>query len=266
MSLPAVTLTTTLRPGLLVGLKTSIKGNVKYNKKDLGTHLEGATERARWEQERTTKDAAEQAAAVEVRSKARRFIEAVCSRTDFGLLCPKIAKPDLDKAIVEARAVCAAFNATSKFTKVRFGAVTGTIAQDDLQAARELRKEISELLGDMKEGLEQLDLETVRNAATRAKQLGQLLTPEAATRVQMAVDQARALARKIAKAGDNGASAIEAGTIARLKEARGSFLDLEPVDQGSTFTPTTVGRGVDLLPKEEQEASPSAPAALLELF
>lgn len=266
MSLPAVTLTTTLRPGLLVGLKTSIKGNVKYNKKDLGTHLEGATERARWEQERTTKDAAEQAAATDVRGRARGLVEAVCSRTEFGLLCPLLAAPDLEKAIAEARALCTAFNVTSKFTKVRFGAVTGKIAQDDLQAARELRREIAELIGDMQGGLEQLDLETVRNAATRAKQLGQLLTPEAATRVQMAVDEARVLARKIAKAGEAGASAIEAGTIARLKETRAAFLDLDPVAEGSTFTPTTIGRGVDLLPQEEKSAAPSAPAALLELF
>lgn len=261
------TVTTTLRPGLLVGLKTSIKGNVKHHRTviEAETVDTDGTAREAWETKKTVKNAAEQADAAKVRAKARGLIEAVCSNTDFGLLCPLIAKPDLDKALAEARAICEAFNDTSKFTKVRFGAVTGVVAQDDLRAARELRKEVSELIGDMKEGLEQLDIDTVRAAASRAKQIGQMLSPEAATRVQMAVEEARSLARKIVKAGEQGAVEISASVIARLMEARTAFLDIdEPV--GEIGTRVVEGRAVDLVPDTGTvSTAPAAPVREIEL-
>src|SRR6185312_5825537 len=129
------TFNTTIRPGFLVGLKTSVKGNVSYKKSATETHkLEDGREVAEWDTERTIKDAAEQDAASKVRSKARSLIAGICSVTDFGYLCPIQGKPELDKAITEASKLCQEFNSTSKYTKVRFAAVCGTLAQDDYQA------------------------------------------------------------------------------------------------------------------------------------
>ena len=246
---PTFSFTTTIRPGLLVAVKTSIKGNVSYKKSD--THvvtLEDGSEQAEWDTERRIKDAAEQEAATKARSRARTLISSVCSVTDFGYLCPIMLKPELEKAIEAARKVCNEFNATSKFTKLRFNAVTGSIAQNDYQAVRAIRREVTELITDMTEGLQNLDVTTVREAATRAKQLGQMLSPEAEVRLELAIKQARESARKLAKeieeAGDKGVTAIDNVTIARLTEARTAFLDLDGADD--VEMPTTQAAKLDL--------------------
>lgn len=258
---------TTIRPGFLVAIKTAVSGNVTYKKSDVeASKLDGGAEHAKWETERTIKNAAEQDAATKVRSKARNLIAGICSTTDFGYLCPLIAKADLDKAIEEARKLCNDFNNGSTVTKIRFGAITGTIAQDDYAAVRAIRREVAELLTDMQQGLQALDIKTVREAAARAKQLGQMLTPDAQVRVELAIKSARDLATKIVAAGDQGAREIDRATIARLTETRTAFLDLdEPTEQiGTSFTP---GRAVDLVPTEggKVEAAAGTPARVVEL-
>lgn len=258
---------TTIRPGFLVAIKTAVSGNVTYDKREVEAEkIVDGVARAKWETERTIKDAAEQEAASKVRSKARSLIASICSVTDFGYLCPLIAKADLDKAIAEARTICDAFNASSTVTKIRFGAITGTIAQDDYAAVRAIRREVAELLTDMQQGLQALDVKTVREAAARAKQLGQMLTPDAQVRVELAIKAARDLATKINAAGDQGAAEIDRATIARLNETRTAFLDLDaPTEEiGTSFTP---GRAVDLVPTEgsKVDAAGASPARAVEL-
>ena len=81
--------TSILRPGLLVSLRTSIKGNVRYFTTELEKeHItEEGEERARWETERTVRDPEEQKRALKARSLARSAVQTVCSHSDFGLLC-----------------------------------------------------------------------------------------------------------------------------------------------------------------------------------
>lgn len=241
-----ISFSTTIRPGFLVVVKTSVRGNVSYRKTAADVRkLDDGGEIAEWDTERTIKDAAEQEAASKACSKARSLISSVCSFTDFGYLCPVSARPELDKAIAEAEAICQKFNATSKVTKIRLTAVTGTLAQNDYQAVRALRREITELLTDMKDGLESLDVSTVREAATRAKQLGQMLTADAQVRLELAIKAVRENAKKIVEAGDTGAAAIDRRTIEALTETRTAFLDLdEPTEQVSQ--PAAEGRAVDL--------------------
>lgn len=258
---------TTIRPGLLVAVKTSIKGNVSYKKSPTEVkRAEDGGEIAEWDTERTIKDAAEQEAASKTRSRARSLIAGVCSVTDFGFLCPLIARPDLDKAVAEASKLCADFNATSKVTKIRFGAVCGMIAQDDYQAVRALRREVTELLTDMTEGLKNLDVNTVREAAGRAKQLGQMLSAEAQVRLEMAIKQARDSAKKIVAAAEQGAAEIDKTTIARLTECRTAFLDID--DNGATdvASPMTQGRAVDLTGGDDTvKAAPASLARAVEM-
>lgn len=252
----AINFNTTIRPGLLVAITGSIKGNVKYHKEDIEAEriVEDGTARAEWNTKRTIKDPKEFKAAQEVMSKASYTIKSVCSRigTMPVYVCPNIAAPDLEKAVAEAKAMCVAFNATSKVTKIRLGVVTGKVAQDDVQAVRAIRREVAELLADMKDGIENLDVATVREAASRAKQLGQMLAPEAEARVRIAIEQARALATRINKAGEQGANEIDARTIATLTEARTAFLDIDDdngeASIGKVFTP---GRAVDLRTDDE---------------
>src|SRR5262249_16783864 len=150
----------TLRPGLLVSLKTSIRGNIRYDHRDIALdHLtEDGSQLARWETERTISDPAEFEAATKVRSKVRSVISGVCALSAFGLLCPENSTNDLDTAITEARRLAEEFNATAKLTRVRFDVLAGLIAPDDVGAVRAINSEVRELLADMDEGVRNFDV------------------------------------------------------------------------------------------------------------
>ena len=122
--------------------------------------------------------------------------------------------------------------------------LTGTIAQNDYQAVRAIRREVAELLTDMEEGLKNLDVGVAREAATRAKQLGQMLSAEAEVRVELAIKQVRESCKKIAAAGENGVAEIDRVTIARLTETRTAFLDMDEAQE--VEAPTQQARTVDL--------------------
>jgi hypothetical protein len=248
----------TLRPGLLVNIRTSIKGNVSYEKTEGEVFIDiNGAEHSEWETEKTVKDPLEQKRATEVRSKARNLIVSVCAPTDFGLLCPETSREKLDEAFTAARALCAEFNATSKTTTVKFAAIAGRIAPDDLEAVRAINGEVRDLLSEMTAGIDTLDVERVRDAANRTVKLGNMLAPDAQARIKETIDAVRAMATKMKSAGETAALEIDKTVLKRLASARTAFLDLDdatvvrvPVD--------TSGRVLDLAPHEETSVVPAA--------
>lgn len=264
--MPAKFYSSTLRPGYLVGLKTSISGNVKYLKTtiqpdaldvELGTHI------AKWETERRIQNAEEQEKATKLRSEIRTMIGRHCSATAFGMLCPSEAKPDLDQAMVDAQAKVDEFNKTATTTRIRVDALCGRIEPDDAKAVRVINNEVAQLIETMKTGLENLDVDAVRDAANRAREIGQMLSLEAQAKVTVAIDQARALAKKIKAAGETAAVEIDRATIARLTEARTAFLDL---DGGTEMqAPAAESRALDLSPSTEAAAAPQRNGRELEI-
>jgi len=89
-----------------------------------------------------------------------------------------------------------------------------------------------------------LDVKTVREAATRARSLGAMLSEDASEQVQDAIQMARRAARAIVKAGEEGEVEISREALDTLARARTSFLDLD--DAREVAVPATVGRGIDL--------------------
>ena len=259
----------TLRPGYLVACTTSIKGNVTYNKQDLDfLKLEDGASKTRWETERLVKDAEEQERATEIVSKSRSLISSVCSKTDFGYLCPVSRKADLDAAADKARDLCREFNATSKFTRVKLSFFTGYVADNDAEAVTRINSEVRDLLEEMKVGLENLDVERVREAASKASQLGQMLAPEAEIRIQLAVKEVRDNAKQIAKAvkaGEQASIVIERAALNRIAEARTAFLDIDLEDR-EVIQPGATARAIDLAPDEDAPVgSIAAPARAMEV-
>jgi hypothetical protein len=238
--------TTTLRPGLLVGLQTSIRGNVSYVKRDLETgHIIASGEHfAKWETERTITDPAEYARATKVRSDARGLIVKVCVPTAFGPICPEADAADLDAAIIKARKLCEDFNRTAGVTRVKFYIMTGRVASDDLEAVKAINGEVRDLLADMTDGVKNLDAKVIREAAAKAKSIGAMLTPDAQARVEVAIKAAREQATKIIAAGEDAAVEIDKRTIRVLTEARTAFLDLDGADE--IAQPAAEGRALDL--------------------
>lgn len=256
---------TTLRPGLLVALKTSTRGNVTYRKQVVEAEHEdeAGVARAKWETERTVVDPKEHEAAGKARSKCRSIITAVCAQSAFGLLCPEIDAERLDKAVADARKCAEAFNDKARLTRVDVYVITGRIATDDVEAVKAINSEVRGLFADMEAGLAKLDVKAVRDAANRAKELGAMLSVDASARVQIAVDAARAACKKIVAATEQGAADVDAATIRRITEQRTAFLDLDGSPGEAEFVEAQA-RAIDLTPSVIPAVAPVAPAIELE--
>ena len=236
----------TLRPGLLVSLKTSIVGNTQYERLVLEEdHItEEGTKQARWETKRTVMDPVERKTASETRSKCRALISRVCSVSMFGLLCPEDKRDELDQAVKDAKDAASAFNETAALTRVHVYVIAGRIAPDDVEAVRAINSEVRGLLSDMEEGLKNLNVQAVREAANKAKSIGRMLSPEMAERIQTAVQAARDTARQIVKAGEEASTAIDMAAIKQIAESRTAFLDLDDIQE--VKAPIANARAVDL--------------------
>jgi hypothetical protein len=242
--------TSTIRPGLLVSLKTSVTGGAEYVVRDVeAEHVgEDGVLRARWETEKVIVAPDEYKATQAARSRARLAIRKVCSVTSFGMLCPddSVNGGLLDGAVAEARRIVEEHNATTQVTKVHLYVIAGRVLQDDVEAARAINAEVRGLLSAMEEGIRKFDPTAVRDAAARAKDIGRMLSPAAADKIKDAVVAARAAARGIVKAGEQVAKEIDLDAIKRITESRTIFLDVEPVAE--VVAPAVEGRALDLEP------------------
>lgn len=242
-----MTPTRKLRPGLLVSLKTSIRGNVRYNRLTIeAAHrtLEGEQKEA-WQTEKTIADPAEHESAVKVRGKCRSLITGVCAQSDFGLLCLQSRRADLDSALAESRKLAAEFNRTSALTSIEVNYIVGEIAADEVEAVKAINSEMRSLVADMESGIQSLDVAKIRDAANKARDVSQMLEPEAAEKIQAAIAAARSVARKIVKAGEQAAQEVDRQTLATLAAARSAFLDME---SGTVSEPAAEASAIDIAP------------------
>lgn len=236
----------TLRPGLLVALKTHLHGNVEYFKTIIESdHMVKGVQKAKWETERTIVDPEELERAKQTRGRCSTLVRRVCAKSAFGLLCPSNRKEDLAAAIIEARKLCDAFNKSAQNTSIEVNVLTGEIAADDVEAVKAINSEVRDLLDDMQRGVKNLDVKAIRESASRARQLGSMLSPDAEGRVRAAIDAARAAATSIVKAGESAEIEVDRAALRRLKEARTSFLDVEakPIE---VKRPKRKGRAIEM--------------------
>ena len=250
--------TTVLQPGILVSLKTSLKGGVVYQRVDLEVEdatvveVDGETvaDKSRWETTKIVDDPAELARATKIRSTARGRISAVCAPTSFGLICAAAREAELNKAVAEAQEMIEDFNSGAIATKVELFVLKGRIAASDEEAAKAIASDVKDLLEQMEQGIRKLDVETIRDAASRARKLGAVLDPTQSERLGKAVAAARTAAREITKRVTKGGELAEKVLAeldtAPIQTARFAFLDL------------------DTAPAAEGEASQEMPAVNLQ--
>ena len=237
--------TTLLKPGFLVSLKTTIQGGVSYQRVDKAhEHDEAGVDIVQWETTRKIEDLAEYKNATKTRSAASALIRSVCVHTAFGLLCSEANEAKLDEAIAGAQALADAHNGGAHSTLIRIYVLRGRIASTDEEAVRGLSSEVRGLLEEMQDGIRRVDVSAVREAASRAKKLGQILYAEQAAKVSAAVESARAAAREIVRRIDtDGAEAVRAVAEAMtgpIERARFAFLELEEsivVQPGAAHAP-----------------------------
>jgi len=230
---------------VLVTLKTSLTGNVRYFTTDIEReHLleNGQTSEAEWNTRRVTIDAAEHELAVKTRSKCRSLVTGCCTSGNF-LLCPNANRDNLEKAIAEAEALARDFNAKATVTRLGFFPALTEVAPDDMRWLKLINSEVRDLLDAMQKGVDNLDADAIRKAANMAQSVGKTLTPEAAERLQASIDAVRKQARAIVKAGETAAVEVDQTVFKTLAESRTAFLELEPV--ADVAAPEAEGRGVD---------------------
>ncbi len=242
-----MTVISTIRPGILVNLKTSLVGNVKYITRDLEEQVsakKNAPAKAKWETERTIFDPEEHERGCKARTQARIAITRVCASSAFGLLCPEAAAEELDKAIEDARKIADEFNASAGISKLRLYVLCGRIAQNDVEAVRAINSEVSELLSDMESGISNSDVKVIRDAAAKAKAISEMLSIEARTQAEIAIEAARKAARAIAKVEEGEKVSVDRRAMRTIAEARTMFLDLDETNE--IEAPKAQGRSLDL--------------------
>ena len=241
--------TSTLKPGVLVGLKTTLSGGVNYQHNDIeADHSDGDGGRvAKWETTRQIENEQEYERAVVARSAARIAITRVCHATSFGLLCPTEREPQLLAAITESRRIAQEFNATSARTNIGVYVLVGRIASDDVEAARAINAEVRDMIAEMKLGINLADAEHIREAASKAKQIAGMLSAEVAGKVGEAITEARAAARiitsKVEKAGEDAAAVVKTLNTEKLTAAHFAVLDLDPAAESQPVD--AAGRDLD---------------------
>lgn len=260
---------TTLRPGILVSLSTSINGGADYQRLEIEPDhtTEAGARRARWETTREIRDPEDYARAIIARGKARSIITGVCCASKFGLLCPTEREADLDDALRRAREVVDAHNKAATSTNVEVYVMAGRVAQDDVEAARAISSEVRDLLAAMESGIEAANPEAIREAANKARAVGQMLAPAAQAKVSEAIQQARSAAREIVrrveKAGETAADVVAELNVDKIRAGRFAFLDIEQDAQEPAHV-EPAGRALDLPPDFDRlDAEPSAQAAAL---
>jgi hypothetical protein len=222
--------TTTIRPGLLVRLKTSVSGNTKYIREIIeDPHMleNGNTERTRFETVRLVDDPDEAERAKKVRNKAGALIRKVCTESaNFGLLCPQENVDKFNEAVAEARQLASEFNDTARVSRITVFVITGKVASDDVEAIKAINSDVRDLLADMDRGIRKFNVEEIRAAASKAKEIGAMLTDDAQARIQIAVDTARAAATEI-KRGSDGERKLDTAALLKIASMRTAFLDLD---------------------------------------
>lgn len=240
---------TTLRPGLLVALKTSLTGTMSYSKTitEAPREIEGVGEQAKWETTRVIRDREEHELGRKTQAAVRASVTKICINTAFGLLCPEAERPALDKAVNDARQLAREFNDQARISKLTVYVIAGKVSPDDVEAAKAMNSEVERLIRTMQEGIRNADPEAIREAANEARKIGEMLSADASGRVQVAIETGRRVARELKKAGEEAAVMVDQVAIARLEECRTLFLDL---DGGTEVAaPQDEGRAVDLIPE-----------------
>ena len=167
----------TLRPGRLVGLKTTIRGGVEYRTTMIEEeHLtESGAEERRWETLCRKADPDEHERAKKARSKARQAIVRPCAPSDFGYLCPEDRVADLEAGLAEARRIADAFNATAQ--------VTPRGQRDDRPSSPTTKGGQGDQLGDDQPaqrdgaGHPAIDVKMIRDAADKASRSARCSAP-----------------------------------------------------------------------------------------
>jgi hypothetical protein len=222
----------TIKPGLLVSVRTYLDGGVTYTRVNCGTKVEDGKSVTKWRTTRTIDNPKEHTRAVKARSRASNLVRSCCLRTPFGLVCLQAKEEKLQAAITQARTVCKEWNARAKHYQIDIRTFQGRIASDDRQAISAMAAELRSLARDMKRGVRNGDVKAIREAASTAKRMGAMLdSTELQGDIDSAVKSARKAARQLVKRVDKQGEEVEkvvaSLVTAPIEQMRIAFIDVD---------------------------------------
>lgn len=218
-----------IKPGILVVASVRCSGGVRYTKNNVTQEKNGQTEATTWETTRIIADKAEHDAATKIRATVRNGIAGACYHTPFGLLCPETDEGGkneeaLNRAISDGRTLAAEFNASARTTRVEVFVLRGRIASTDEEAAEAIAAEVRRLLDDMEEACKAANVDAIRKAANKARNLGVMLEGDMGEQVTEAIKAARSVARQVVKrvekAGEDAESVLKDLSLKPIETAR----------------------------------------------
>lgn len=213
----------TLRPGMLVAVRTKIEGGHETARHKVLREVlpagdgggDGLYEKT--EIERRVADVEEFERACKARASARYAIARVCLPSDFGLLCV-LGQDVLDAAIRDADAICRTFNDTARYSKIRCWVLVGSIAESDTAAQQALMGELREAIGAVREAVRLRDPGAIRDAAAKALALAPMIDQPG--EIEDTVRAARRAATDLIQSRKrNGDDTQAAGVLAQALEA-----------------------------------------------
>jgi hypothetical protein len=234
---------------------------VRYARREIDPeHMtEQGTVEAKWETAKTIENPEEFKTATQVRAKCRALITGICVRSDFALLCPNEREAQLEEKIKEARQFAEVFNATATRCQVGVYVLRGRVAQDDAEAMKAIGSEVRGLLDAMEAGIKATNVEQIREAAAKAKDLGRMLNADAQAKVNEAVQAARDIAREVVKRvqkqGEDASAVLATVKLDSINRARFTFLDMDTPAVQVEALPATP-RSVEAAPVIEAEHVP----------
>lgn len=242
-----------LKPSFIVGLSSSVRGGIAYNREELENKTEGGTEISKWNTTRTIDDKEEYEKAIKIRGKACSLIRSLCHHTGHYLFCPLEKEAELDVAIEEAKALVEKTNADLVYSRIDIFPIKLEFVNDEKEVARMMRAEVTELIEEMQKGINSLNATDIRAAANKARELSGALDENQSKVLGEAIAQARTAARAIVKRIEKQGEKAEV-VLAEIKQnelvkARTAFLDLSAEEEETEALPIVdAGRvaGLDL--------------------
>jgi hypothetical protein len=220
-----------IKPSILVGLKSTISGGIKYNRTDLERSRvdDNGTERAKWETTRLIDNKEEYEEAVKVRGKAVSNIRRLCTPFELGLVCLVDRIEELEEAIVESKQMVREFNDKSTYSRINIFPSTWEARDNGEDAVRQLSAEVAKIIEEMQTGIDNFDVKNIRKAANKARSLAGVLEKEQEDILNEAISQARKAARmfvkRIEKEGERAEAVMAEVRRNELTKARVTFLD-----------------------------------------
>lgn len=253
-----------LKPALLVGLTTKLVGGAELHRTDRERdESEDGRLLEQWTTQRIVENAEEYRQGQLVRSACRNAVTKVCIQSPFGvLMCPLSKKAELDAALAEAARLRDEFNATAQHSRIQVLWVCGRIASTDAEAIAQIRSELLNLLRGIEIAARGGAYKSMREMATKAQQLNQLLDgsglPNALKEaIKAARKSARTLSREVNKKGND------------LKTVLSTKCDMTPIMRArlaltAAREPAAGAAPTDSpLPGVEQVPAPAASARLV---